>query len=404
MHTHTFPSILVPASLVLLAEKTAVLGGRLYLVGGAVRDHLLGIKPKDWDLELHGIPPEKVQLICKTASPVGKSYGVWKVQIQNEQESIELDISIPIVSDKIEPYIGLEQATLRRDLTINAIYYDLLSQEFLDPFGGINDLQNKVLKSPCSTNISKDPLRVFRVARFASVFSFTPCSDLILSGQSLSQEQLNFIAGERITMELNKIFLKSPAPSKGFKWLKQLKVMERLFPEWNIDPCFNALDKGAAVKIPYPQKLTLMWSIALSHTPTKHQESILDQCFLHTIERYPMRTFVFKSSSVWKKLELPCSDKELFLLAEELELRLLCLLADSFNATAAQTNLSKAIELGVEQNPLPALLQGRHFQKSGIHGKAIGEGLRELRKAQFEGKVRTFTDAQNWLTEYSSNL
>ena len=209
----------------------------------------------------------------------------------------------------------------------------------------------------------KDPLRVFRICRFASTLSFTPAPELIKEGQSLSQEQLDLIAGERITLELNKILLKSQAPALGFEWLHKLNIIERLFPHWNIEPCMQALNNGALVKLPYPQKLTLMWSIALSHTSCAAQEDILNKLLLHTVERYPLRTFVLKGTPLWPQLKRICTQKELFVLAEELQLELLCHIASSFNHSNAKLNLDKAIELNVAQNPLPALLQGRHFRR-----------------------------------------
>jgi len=124
-------------------------GGRALLVGGAVRDLLLGIEVKDFDIEVHKIGLSELQDILQMFGPVslvGKSFGVLRLH------GLDVDWSLPRVDSvgrkplvKIDPHMGFESSFLRRDLTINAMGIDLMSYNLIDPFGGVEHLSEKIL-------------------------------------------------------------------------------------------------------------------------------------------------------------------------------------------------------------------------------------------------------------------
>src|SRR6266567_3623745 len=135
-----------------LAEAIRKAGGRALLVGGCVRDELMGKEPKDWDLEVYGIEPARLRELLDRFGPVnvvGEAFTVYKL-------GADLDISLPRRERKTgrghraffvedDPGMTVEEATSRRDFTINAILQDPLTEEIIDPYGGQSDIQNGML-------------------------------------------------------------------------------------------------------------------------------------------------------------------------------------------------------------------------------------------------------------------
>ena len=200
--------------------------GRAYVVGGAVRDALLGIQPKDIDIEVHDVSPETVLLLLKRfgkCAEVGQAFGVIKLTMQDGET---IDISFPRVERKtgtghtgfdvqIDPYIGTKAAASRRDLTINSIMVDAISGAIIDHFGGIQDLYAGILRHT-SEAFSEDPLRVLRVAQFAARFNMNVAPETVELCRSMLPE-FETISKERIWGEFEKIFTKGVNISKA-RW------------------------------------------------------------------------------------------------------------------------------------------------------------------------------------------
>jgi len=215
-----------------IVQKIDAHGGKVFLVGGAVRDLLLEIEIKDLDIEVHGIPLDDLQAILKQFGNVilvGKVFGVLRIK------GLDVDWSIPrkdfagrkpeVVTD---PFMDLKEAFLRRDLTINAMGINLVTYELIDPFGGYNDLKNKILRAPDKNKFLEDPLRFYRVMQFIGRFEMFPdeqlnkiCSDMDISNVSV----------ERVEVEFDKLMLKSKKPSLGIRWLKDIARLSDVLPE-----------------------------------------------------------------------------------------------------------------------------------------------------------------------------
>src|SRR5687768_4808882 len=162
-----------------LAESVQVAGGRAMLVGGCVRDELMGVEPKDWDLEVYGVAAEKLREIIGSfgeVNAVGEAFTVYKL-------GHDLDVSIPRRERKSgrghrafviegDPAMSIADATRRRDFTINAILQDPLTGELIDPFGGQQDIAARVLRAVSAQTFVEDSLRVLRAAQFAARFEF----------------------------------------------------------------------------------------------------------------------------------------------------------------------------------------------------------------------------------------
>ena len=166
-----------PEKIEQLARLMRDAGGRALLVGGCVRDLRLNVPVKDWDLEVYGVDPLKLRELLDTLGPVnavGEAFTVYKV-------GHDVDVSIPRRERKSgrghrafviegDPSMSIEEATRRRDFTINAMLKDPLTGELIDPFGGQNDLQEHLIRAVSADTFAEDSLRVLRAAQFASRF------------------------------------------------------------------------------------------------------------------------------------------------------------------------------------------------------------------------------------------
>lgn len=219
-----------------IAAEAAKFGGRVYYVGGFVRDSLLGIDTKDVDIEVHGITPKKlVELLDLIGehTEFGKSFGVYGLK------GYELDIALPrreiqngighrAFDVEVDPFIGVGEAAQRRDFTVNAVMKDVLSGELVDPTGGVRDLSERRLRVVCKNAFSEDPLRVLRAAQFAARFGLIPTDETL---KSCRETSIVGLPRERVEGELFKALLKSEKPSVFFKFLKNCGKLNEYFPE-----------------------------------------------------------------------------------------------------------------------------------------------------------------------------
>ena len=158
----------------LIANKIKQAGGNLYLVGGAVRDELLGKTTHDRDYCVTGITAEEFQKMFPEAHIRGKAFAVFDIEGQefamarteSKQSTGHKEFEI-----NTDPKITIEQDLARRDITINAIAKDVLTEEIIDPFNGRENLKNKIIRAT-TEHFKEDPLRVYRVARFAAQLGF----------------------------------------------------------------------------------------------------------------------------------------------------------------------------------------------------------------------------------------
>lgn len=231
----TAPALFVPGEVLDIARAIARAGGRAVLVGGWVRDRLLGLDSKDYDFEVYGMPVEALEKAIGQFGEVievGKTFGVLRVK------GIEIDFSVPRRDNKVgrghtgfrvefDPHMPFSEAARRRDLTMNSIGLDPLSGELLDPHGGAEDLRRKVLRATDPRTFPEDPLRALRVAQFRARFEMEPDEELRRLCAALDLADLS---GERIWEEFAKLFLKSRWPSLGFKFLEETGLL-RFFPE-----------------------------------------------------------------------------------------------------------------------------------------------------------------------------
>lgn len=225
----------VPEKIILLSHTIRDAGGRALLVGGCVRDALMGAQPKDWDLEVYGVAPERLREILDQFGPVnvvGEAFTVYKL-------GPDLDVSMPRRERKSgrghrafviegDPAMSFADAARRRDFTINAILRDPLTGEIIDPCGGQSNIEQRVLRAVSEETFAEDSLRVLRAAQFAARFEFDVDPQTVALCQTID---LSDLPAERIWGELEKLLLRAQRPSIGLEWLRELGALEKLFPE-----------------------------------------------------------------------------------------------------------------------------------------------------------------------------
>ena len=326
----------LPDKVTNLAEAVRAEGGRALLVGGCVRDELMGRQTKDWDLEVYGVESGRLRELLDRfgeVNVVGEAFTVYKL-------GAHLDVSLPRRERKSgrghrgfviegDPSMTPEAATLRRDFTVNAILKDPLTEEILDPFDGRGDIDRGILRAVSSKTFSEDSLRVLRAAQFAARFEFRIAPD---TAELCRQIDLSDLPPERIWREIEKLLLQARVPSIGLGWLHALRVLDQLFPEIKAlidvpqDPEWHpegdvfvhtglTVDRARELidDLPYSKQVTVMLA-ALCHDFGKpattafvdgrtrsrdHEEAgvapsenFLDRLNIHTLDGYEVRAQV----------------------------------------------------------------------------------------------------------------
>lgn len=239
----TYQQALAQPIFSILAEASFELGVDSYVIGGYVRDYLLNREsPKDIDIVVDGsgiVLAKKVadKLPSKPKIQIFKTYGTAMLRYQDleiefvgaRKESYSKDSRNPSVTPG-----SIKDDQNRRDFTINALALSLNKNDYgvlLDPFNGLNDLENKVIKTPLDPSItySDDPLRMLRAIRFAAQLNFE-IESTSLQAIKTNAKRIEIITKERIVGELNKI-LSSSKPSVGFLLLEQTHLLKRILPE-----------------------------------------------------------------------------------------------------------------------------------------------------------------------------
>ncbi len=223
-------------------------GYEAYVVGGAVRDFLLGRKVKDLDLVSDATPDQVAELFPKTL-PIGKAFGVMKVEAApDEWVEVATFRSDGAYVDSRHPksvsFGSLEEDSLRRDFTINALYYDLKQQRVLDLHRGLDDLRARRLQTVglAIQRFKEDALRLLRAVRIACELRFEIAPDLrpaIIETAPL----LKRLSAERVCQELDRMWL-SDGPDRALELLREFELLPLLFPEWCSEP--NFLGKSLA--------------------------------------------------------------------------------------------------------------------------------------------------------------
>ena len=434
-----------------IAEAVHAEGGRALVVGGWVRDRLIGRESKDIDIEVFGVPAARLRELLESLGRielVGESFQVFKLG--------EIDVSLPRRESKTgrghkgfeiagDPSMSIEEAARRRDFTINAISWDPLTGEYLDPFDGRRDLERRLLRVVDRTTFADDSLRVLRAIQFAARFELALDDD---TREICKRIPLDDLPAERIWGEFEKL-LAAPKPSIGFALALDLGVVDTLFPElralvgcpqepeWHpegdvwvhtlqvIDQARTRVDD-----LDRPKRLIVMLG-AVCHDFGKpattafsdgrirsidHEAqgvppatAFLDRLNVNSIDGFDVRKHVLGivayhlNPGMWFKTREKVGDGAFRRLAQKVDLELLARLAKSdclgrepgvFNCEAMDWFLERAMSLGVEHRGPQPILLGRHLIELGVTpGPRMGEILKVAFEQQLDGQVSTLEEA-----------
>ena len=440
-----------------IARTVSEAGGRAFVVGGWVRDRLRGEDSKDIDIEVFGIAAAELPGLLAAlgrVEPAGQSFPVFKVARPGSGEPA-IDVALPRRESKRgrghkafdvqgDPSMTLAEAARRRDFTINAISWDPLRDEYQDPCGGRADLERRLLRAVDLRTFGDDSLRVLRAVQFAARFEFA------LEDQTAAlcrRIPLDDLPAERLWGEVEKLLLEAPRPSIGFALALDLGVIEAVLPEmrplvgcaqepeWHPEGdvwihTLMVIDKARQLNddLDRPRLTTVMLG-AVCHDLGKpattavidgrirsidHEQvgvaptlSLLDRLNVHTIDGFDVRAQVvglvanhLKPGMFHKAQHV--GDGAFRRLAQKVDLELLARLAradclgrtGAFDCSAMDWFLARAQALGVEHQPPPPLLMGRHLLELGLQpGPRVGEILRQVYEKQLDGEIKTVEEA-----------
>lgn len=440
-----------------VAERVKRDGGRALLVGGAVRDRVMGLEPKDHDLEVYGVQPDDLERLLGEfgrVDAVGKSFGVLKLTADGHT----MDVSTPRRESKEgrghrgfiatpDPTMTVEDALRRRDFTMNAMAEDPLTGEFLDPFHGKDDIAVGVIRAVDDRTFPDDPLRVLRAAQFSSRLDFfvEPLTAMYCQGVVESGEVAT-LPRERVWEEWRKLLL-GKNPSRGMIALKNSGALRVLHveldklttvpqdPKWHGegDVWTHTLlavkaARPLAEALPEESRLVVMLATLLhdvgklTTTVRKDDGSISSIGHEDAGAEMALRVMteqMLVDAGTAKKVERIVSDhltpkffykdkvndsavRRLARRLEPASIEELCAVAraDSLGRMPAkglepeEWLEARAKDMKVERRGPQPILMGRHLIERGFKpGKDMGEILRRVFEMQLDGRVTTLEDA-----------
>lgn len=454
-----------------IAEAARTAGGRALCVGGFVRDRLRSLAgatasqavsyaAKDLDIEVFGIPQDALlsllhslgpstPLRASRVEPVGQAFPVYKLG--------DVDVALPRRESKTgrghkgftvagDHTMSFEEAARRRDFTINAIGWDPLTDEYLDPYNGRRDLELRVLRVVDKETFADDSLRVLRALQFAARFELTVDPD---TARICASIPLDDLPAERIWGELEKLLLQAQRPSIGFALARELGVIHQLLPEmeslydcpqdakWHPEGnvwihTLMVIDKARELNgdLDRPRLATVMLG-AVCHDLGKplttavidgrikspnHEAmgvepatAILDRLNINTLDGFDVRRQVLglvvehlRPMAFFKSRET-VTDGAFRRLAQKVDLELLVRFAradchgraGTFDCSGIEWFFDRAKSLGVEHKPPAPILLGRHLIELGVEpGPKMGEILKAIYELQLDGAVTTLEEGR----------
>jgi len=458
-------SLELPDGLTGLFEAIRAAGGRPFLVGGAVRDALLDVhvENQDYDVEVFGLATDRLEAVLREVGlvdAVGQSFRVFKVsRIPGVAGAV--DVSLPRRDSKVgpghrgiavegDPDLSVEEASRRRDFTMNAILWEPVHGELVDPWGGRRDLEARLLRAVDAETFGEDPLRALRAVQLAARFELEvdPATAELCASMPLGE-----LPAERVFGEIEKLLLQARRPSRGFVLMKGWGMLPALAPEllpledtpqdpgWHPEGdvwvhTLQVVDEAAALirdlADDRPRALTVMLA-SLCHDLGKpgtttheddghirsrgHEEAgippttaLLDRWNVHTLLGYDVRAQVCALVAQHLKPGLLYDDRDrvsdgaIRRLARKVEPDLLYRVAKAdclgrrpgdFEPVAMEWFRERVRRLNVEVRPPDRILQGRDVLALGVApGPEVGRIVKAVYELQLDGRVTTLEEAR----------
>ena len=417
----------LPKRLLSIAHEIREAGGRAFLVGGWVRDALLGKDCRDYDVEVYDLTQDELVPILKKygrTNLVGKAFGV----IHLAMKGLSLDFSFPRTESKVgyghrgfvvhtDEKLSFKEAALRRDFTINAMGMELPELTLCDPYGGIDDLKKGLLRHVGPAFV-EDSLRILRGVQFASRFALTLAPETVELCKTLSLADLSI---ERLFEEFKKWLLKPGKPSKGLRAFVDIKLNE-FFPEvfplhesWdalgemldNMESARqtlvaegNALSDAQAMEFAFASFLCGNPGTSLKFLERITNETHLLKIVPLLLNEYSNLDFaIVNNAPALRRLAVKLGG-----------LKLLCLLVKctprefyANNACAGDAEFPEKLwQAAADLNLLEAapqpFLMGKMLMEMGMKpSKQMGELIKQSFELQLDGKIKSADDAIEWV-------
>ncbi len=407
----------LPNRLLSIAGEIREAGGRAFLVGGWVRDALLGKNCRDYDVEVYDLVQDELVPILKKygrTNLVGKAFGV----IHLAMKGLSLDFSFPRTESKVgyghrgfvvhtDEKLSFKEAALRRDFTINAMGMELPELTLCDPYGGIDDLKKGLLRHVGPAFV-EDSLRILRGVQFASRFALKLAPETIELCRTLSLEDLSI---ERLFEEFKKWLLKPGKPSLGLRAFLDIKLNE-FFPEvsplcgsW--DDLGEMLDNTESLRdnLSDDQVMEFAFAAFLSGSPEtslKFLERITNET--HLVKNVPLLLNAYSTLDFAIVSDAPALRRMAVKLGG---LKLLCLLVKAtprkYYAAAGASEFPEqlwqaAADLDLLNAAPQPFLMGKMLMDLGFKpGKQMGETIKQSFELQLDGKIKNAEEAIAWV-------
>ena len=425
----------LPKRLLSIAGEIREAGGRAFLVGGWVRDALLGKDCRDYDVEVYDLTQDELVPILKKygrTNLVGKAFGV----IHLAMKGLSLDFSFPRTESKVgyghrgfvvhtDEKLSFKEAALRRDFTINAMGMELPELTLCDPYGGIDDLKKGLLRHVGPAFV-EDSLRILRGVQFASRFALRLAPDTIELCQTLSLEDLSI---ERLFEEFKKWLLKPGKPSLGLRAFLDIKLNE-FFPEvsplhgsWedlgemldnmeslrrnfaNAEAAGGAVGDAKCAPLSDDQVMEFAFAAFLSGSPEtslKFLERITNES--HLVKNVPLLLNAYSELDFAIVSDAPALRRMAVKLGG---LKLLSLLVKAtprkYYAAAGAPEFPEqlwqaAADLDLLNAAPQPFLMGKMLMEMGFKpGKQMGETIKQSFELQLDGKIKNAEEAIAWV-------
>ncbi len=429
----------LPGRLLHIVHDIREAGGRAFLVGGWVRDALLGRDCRDYDIEVYDIGQEELVPILKKygrTNLVGKAFGVIHLAMKGES----LDFSFPRTESKVgyghrgfvvhtDEKLSFKEAALRRDFTINAMGMELPDLTLCDPYGGIDDLKAHVLRHVGPAFV-EDSLRILRGVQFASRFECTLAPETVDLCRTLSLADLSV---ERLFEEFKKWLLKPGKPSMGLKAFLDIGL-DGYFPEivpfaesWDVLGCLldnmagiresvlqenpSALDGDACAEWAFA---ALLSGNALACVAPESVKSVAEKFLMRITNEVHLLKKVPEILACYGRLDfenVPPAPELRRLSVRLGGLKLLCLLVQATpeimlkKSGFASALAAAAREIGVYDDAPQPYLTGKMLMDMGVKpGKEMGVIIKRSFELQLDGEIKNISDALAWVKEINLSL
>jgi tRNA nucleotidyltransferase/poly(A) polymerase len=386
-------------------HKLRAAGYEVFLAGGCVRDALLNVLPKDFDLATSATPAEVIPLFAKTID-IGKAFGVVMVIEQGVQVEVTTFRQDGLYVDGRRPstitFSSAQEDAKRRDFTVNALFYDLESEKWIDYVDGLRDLKAGVLRAVGDANLrfQEDSLRMLRAVRFVSQlgFSIEPVTRQAICHDA---EKVVLVSQERIHAEMEKLLI-SRHRKKALQELIQTQLAAKIFPapHWSIENVELWFD-GVNEEVSAVKGWILFWNLYLQGIANLDERSffsVLDQFRFSSAHkatvkqalRFRFKPENFSEKSLGELVDQGFDPTQAFAMNLYAEKNII-----------SQDKWSQVRQLllrWAHQKPVPLV---RAQDLSGVlsPGPELGVALRICYWAQLEGRLQNLTDAVNYLKQ-----